>query len=99
MSKFVEENVFLQALCGPDAKASGHAAFDPIPHGNNHIEIVEIDHPGDVSFTLSLNYPIFSDSCLLGQLAFVVMLCIWWFTVRTSFFVVNVSTCLLLPGG
>lgn len=40
------DNEFAELLCGPDAEAGGHGAFDAVTDGNNGVEIVIFNRTG-----------------------------------------------------
>ena len=45
---------------------------DPITHGNNGVEVEEINTTRDFTFPLGLNYPEFPDSCFLSDFSLLV---------------------------
>lgn len=52
---------------GPLAKAYAPMGFDPVAHGNDHIQVVMLDGALDLSLALLANYPEIPDSSSLSN--------------------------------
>ena len=59
--------MILYNLTGPFAEMYGAFIVDLKSYRNGHLEIIVKNLSLDISASFLLNYPIFSDSCFLGQ--------------------------------
>ena len=64
------DDILAQTLRGPYTKLCAAMRLDAITHGDDHVEIIEIDLARNLPFSFGLNYSEFPNSCSFLQLAF-----------------------------